>query len=129
MGEAMEGVSRNLNWPFWYQVQVGAGAAAYRLPGLSFPVRALLATKKDALTVPQRAVQNVQGVYQIAVVRPDDTVDVRPVKLEGRVDTQYVVAEGLQAGERVIVEGGDRVRPGQKVRIASAAPAPAGAGK
>jgi membrane fusion protein (multidrug efflux system) len=48
-------------------------------------------------------------------------VDVRTVKIDGRIDTHYVVAEGLKAGERVIVEGGDRVRPGQKVRIAGAA--------
>jgi RND family efflux transporter MFP subunit len=97
-------------------------------PGQYAKVRALVETKKNALTVPQRAVQNVQGTYQVAVVRPDDTVDVRAVKLDGRVDTRYVVAEGLKPGERVIVEGGDRVRPGQKVRIAPAAPA-ATAGK
>jgi membrane fusion protein (multidrug efflux system) len=98
-------------------------------PGQYAKVRAFVETKRNALAVPQRAVQNVQGTYQIAVVRPDDTVEVRAVKLDGRVDTRYVVAEGLTAGERVVVEGGDRVRPGQKVRIAPAAPAPAGAGK
>jgi membrane fusion protein (multidrug efflux system) len=94
-------------------------------PGQYAKVRALVETKKNALTVPQRAVQNVQGAHQVAVVRPDDTVDVRPVKLDGRVDARYVVAEGLKLGERVIVEGADRVRPGQKVRLASGAPAPA----
>ena len=98
-------------------------------PGQYAKVRALVETKKSALTVPQRAVQNVQGTYQVAVVRADETVDVRPVKLDGRTDTRYVVAEGLKPGERVIVEGGDRVRPGQKVRIAPAAPAQAGARK
>jgi membrane fusion protein (multidrug efflux system) len=98
-------------------------------PGQYAKVRALVETKKKALTVPQRAVQNVQGTYQIAVVRPDDTVDVRTVKLDGRVDTRYVVAEGLKPGERVIVEGGDRVRPGQKIRLASAEPAQTGAAK
>ena len=97
-------------------------------PGQYAKVRALVETRKNALTVPQRAVQNVQGLYQVAVVRPDDTADVRAVKLDGRTDTRYVVAEGLRPGERVIVEGGDRVRPGQKVRIAST-PAQAGVGK
>jgi membrane fusion protein, multidrug efflux system len=92
-------------------------------PGQYAKVRALVETKKNALTVPQRAVQNVQGTYQIAVVGPDDTVDIRAVKINGRVDTRYLVAEGVTAGERVIVEGGDRVRPGQKVRLAPAAPA------
>src|SRR5512138_1570798 len=98
-------------------------------PGQYAKVRAVVETKKNALTVPQRAVQNVQGMQQIAVVRSDDTVDVRAVKVEARVGTVAVIAEGLKPGERVIVEGGDRVRPGQKVRVASAAPAQAGAGK
>jgi membrane fusion protein (multidrug efflux system) len=104
---------------------VFANAGNVLRPGQYAKVRALVETKKNALTVPQRAVQNVQGTYQVAVVQPDETVDVRAVKLDGRTDTRYVVAEGLKAGERVIVEGGDRVRPGQKVRIAPAAQAPA----
>jgi membrane fusion protein (multidrug efflux system) len=98
-------------------------------PGQYAKLRAVVETKKNALTVPQRAVQNVQGMQQIAVVRPDDTVDVRAVKVEVRVGTVAVIAEGLKPGERVIVEGGDRVRPGQKVRIGSSAPARADAGK
>lgn len=98
-------------------------------PGQYAKVRAVVETMKNALTVPQRAVQNVQGTYQIAVLRPDDTVDVRTVKLGGRIDTHQVVAEGLAAGERVIVEGGERLRPGQKVRIAPAAAAQGAAGK
>jgi membrane fusion protein (multidrug efflux system) len=98
-------------------------------PGQYAKVRAVVETKTNALTVPQRAIQNVQGMQQIAVVRPDETVDVRAVKIEARVGTVAVIAEGLKPGERVIVEGGDRVRPGQKVRVASAAPAQAGAGK
>jgi membrane fusion protein (multidrug efflux system) len=96
-------------------------------PGQYAKVRAIVEVKKNALLVPQRAVQDVQGVRQIAVIRPDDTVDLRAVKVDARVDTLYVIAEGLQPGERVIVEGGDRVRPGQKVRLAPTAPAEAGA--
>jgi membrane fusion protein (multidrug efflux system) len=95
-------------------------------PGQYAKVRAVVETKQKALTVPQRAVQNVQGVHQIAVVRPDETVDVRPVKIDARIGTFNVIAEGLEAGERVIVEGGDRVRPGQKVQLGSAAPAATG---
>ncbi len=96
-------------------------------PGQYAKVRAIVEVKKNALLVPQRAVQDVQGVRQIAVIRPDDTVDLRTVKVDARVDTLYVIAEGLKPGERVIVEGGDRVRPGQKVRLAPTAPAEAGA--
>jgi membrane fusion protein (multidrug efflux system) len=98
-------------------------------PGQYAKVRAVVETRKNALIVPQRAVQNVQGMQQIAVVRPDDTVDVRAVKVEARVGTLAVIADGVKAGERVIVEGGDRVRPGQKVRVASGAPTQAGAEK
>jgi membrane fusion protein, multidrug efflux system len=63
----------------------------------------------------------VQGVPQVAVVRPDETVDVRKVKTDARVGSLWVIAEGLKPGERVVVEGGDRVRPGQKVRPESSA--------
>ena len=96
-------------------------------PGQYAKVRTVVETKQHALTVPQRAVQNVQGVQQIAVLGPDETVDVRPVKVDGRVGTLYVISDGLKPGERVIVEGGDRVRPGQKVRVASTPPSDASA--
>ena len=76
-------------------------------PGQYAKVRAVVETKKNALLVPQRAVQDVQGVHQVAVVRPGETVDIRPVKLGPRVGSLWIVAEGLKAGERVIVEGGD----------------------
>lgn len=95
-------------------------------PGQYAKVRAVVETKTNALTVPQRAVQNVQGMHQVAVVRPDQTVDLRPVKVGARVGTFSVISEGLEPGDRIVVEGADRLRPGQKVHIASAAPAPIG---
>ena len=88
-------------------------------PGQYAKIRAVVETKKNALLVPQRAVQDVQGVQQVAVVRPDETVDVRTVKLGPRVGSLWIVAEGLKPGERVVVEGGDRVRAGQKVQPAA----------
>jgi membrane fusion protein (multidrug efflux system) len=91
-------------------------------PGQYAKVRAVLEVKKGALLIPQRAVQDVQGVAQVAVVRSDETVDVRKVKTDARVGSLWVIAEGLNRGERVVVEGGDRVRPGQKVRPESSAP-------
>ena len=90
-------------------------------PGQYAKVRAVVEVKKGALLIPQRAVQDVQGVAQVAVVRPDETVDVRKVKTAARVGSLWVIAEGLNRGERVVVEGGDRVRPGQKVRPESSA--------
>jgi len=91
-------------------------------PGQYAKVRLVAEVRRAALLVPQRAVQDVQGVNQIAVVRPDDTIDVRKVKVDARVGPLWIIAEGLKPGERVVVEGGDRVRAGQKVRVTSAEP-------
>ena len=92
-------------------------------PGQYAKIRAVVDVKKGALLVPQRAVQDIQGVHQIAVVKADDTVDVRPVQVGARFGSQWIVTEGLKPGERVVVEGGDRVRAGQKVRLAAEASA------
>ena len=92
-------------------------------PGQYARVRATVELKERALTVPQRAVLDVQGVHQVAVVRPDETVDMRRVKVDAPVGALWIVSEGLKPGERVVVEGGDRVRAGQKVRLESGAPA------
>src|SRR5438105_4883554 len=98
-------------------------------PGQYAKVRAVVETRKSALMIPQRAVQDVQGVHQVAVLRPDDTVDVRAVKVDARVGSLWIIAQGLKTGERVIVEGADRVRAGQKVRLASSEPAEGSARK
>jgi membrane fusion protein (multidrug efflux system) len=79
--------------------------------------------KKNALLVPQRAVQDLQGVHQVAVVGANETVDVRTVQVDARVGSLWIITQGLKPGERVIVEGADRVRAGQKVRLAPSAPA------
>jgi len=85
-------------------------------PGQYAKIRAVVEVKKNALLVPQRAVQDVQGVHQVAVVKADDTVDVRAVKVGTRVGSLWIVTDGLKPGERVVVEGADRARAGQKVR-------------
>jgi membrane fusion protein (multidrug efflux system) len=92
-------------------------------PGQYAKVRAVVDVKKGALLVPQRAVQDIQGVHQVAVVKADDTVDVRAVQVGTRFGSLWIVTEGLKPGERVVVEGGDRVRTGQKVRLAAEASA------
>jgi membrane fusion protein (multidrug efflux system) len=91
-------------------------------PGQYAKVKAVVEVKKAALLIPQRAVQDVQGIRQVAVVRPDDTVDIRKIKVDVQVGSLWTVTEGLQPGERVVVEGGDRVRAGQKVRLAANTP-------
>src|SRR5881409_439804 len=97
-------------------------------PGQYAKVRAVVEVKKAALLIPQRAVQDVQGIHQVAVVRADDTVDIRKIKVDVRVGSLWTVTEGLKPGERVVVEGGDRVRAGQKVRLAANTPAESSAG-
>src|SRR5207244_8071143 len=98
-------------------------------PGQYAKIRAVVEVRKNALMIPQRAVQDVQGIHQVALVRPDETVDVRTVKVDARVGSLWMIAEGLKPGERVIVEGADRVRAGQKVRLVSSAPSETGAPK
>jgi membrane fusion protein, multidrug efflux system len=85
-------------------------------PGQYAKVRAVIDVKKGALLIPQRAVQDLQGVHQVAVVGADETVDLRKVQVGERVGSLWIIGQGLKPGERVVVEGIDRVRAGQKVK-------------
>jgi membrane fusion protein (multidrug efflux system) len=98
-------------------------------PGQYAKVRAAVEVRKNALLVPQRAVQDLQGVHQVAVVGADDTVEVRTVQVDARVGSLWIIAKGLKPGERVIVEGIDRARAGQKVRPTPSAPSAPGPSK
>ena len=75
-----------------------------------------LRTKEGALLVPQRAVTELQGAYQVAVVDSDNKIDIRNVKTSDRVGNQWIIDEGLKPGERVVAEGVQKVRPGMTVR-------------
>jgi membrane fusion protein, multidrug efflux system len=92
-------------------------------PGQFAKVRATVEKKQGALLVPQLAVQEVQGAYQVAVVGADNKVSMRGVKAGARVGNQWVIDEGLKPGERVIVEGLQKVRDGVTVNPKSAEPA------
>jgi membrane fusion protein (multidrug efflux system) len=81
-------------------------------PGQYAKVRAVIETLHDALLVPQRAVQELQGVYQVAVVEADNKIAVRTVKPGIRIGSQWVITSGLTAGEQVVVEGLQKVRSG-----------------
>jgi membrane fusion protein (multidrug efflux system) len=85
------------------------------LPGQFARVRVAINEKQDAILVPQRAVTELQGVYNVAVVKPDDTVDLRMVEAAERVGNLRVIDAGLQAGDRIVVEGVQKVRAGIKV--------------
>lgn len=84
-------------------------------PGQFAKIRALIETQKGALLVPQRAVNELQGRFQVAVVGPDNKVDLRWVKVGERADSLWVIDEGLKPGERVIVEGIQKVKAGMPV--------------
>ncbi len=90
-------------------------------PGQFGRVRILLDTRRGALLVPQRAVQELQSIFSVAVVE-GDKVAFRNVKVGPRVDSLWVIEDGLKAGEQVVVEGLQRIQDGMTV---SAKPAPA----
>ena len=84
-------------------------------PGGYAKVRAVIRTQPGALLVPQRAVSELQGGYQVAVVEADNKVDVRTVTVGDRVDNRWIIASGLNPGDRVVAEGVQRMRTGVHV--------------
>jgi len=85
-------------------------------PGQYGRVRTILETRKNALLVPQRAVTELQGSYQVAVVGNDNKVSIRPVKVGDRSGSMWVIEGGLKPGETVVAEGLQRVRPNVVVK-------------
>jgi len=84
-------------------------------PGQYGRVRTSLRTKDNALLVPQRAVTEMQGTYQVAVVDSENKISIRSVKPSDRVDNKWIIDDGLKPGERVVAEGVQKVRPGMVV--------------
>jgi len=87
----------------------------YLRPGGYGRVRTAIRVQKDALLVPQRAVAELQGSYQVAVVNDESKVSIRTVKVGDPVGKEWIVLEGLKPGERVVAEGVQKVRPGMRV--------------
>jgi membrane fusion protein (multidrug efflux system) len=107
--------------------QVNESTGAIRIAGL-FPnpdnilrpggygkVRTVIQLQHDALLVPQRAVSELQGGYQVAVVDGNNKVSIRTVKVGNRVGSEWVIADGLNRGERIVVEGVQKLRAGATV--------------
>ena len=67
------------------------------------------------MLVPQRAVSELQGGYQVAVVDGNNKVSIRNVKVGDKVGTDWVIADGLNRGERIVVEGVQKLHPGATV--------------
>jgi len=112
---------------FFADRQVNQSTGAIRIAGL-FPnpggilrpggygkVRAVIRLQQDAVLVPQRAVSELQGGYQVAVVDGNNKVSIRNVKVGDKVGTDWVIADGLNRGERIVVEGVQKLHPGATV--------------
>jgi membrane fusion protein (multidrug efflux system) len=85
------------------------------LPGQFGRVRVRSTEKKNAIMVPQKAVQELQGLQSVLAVGPDNRVLARSIVTGDRVDHRWVVEQGLKPGDRVIVEGLQKARPGMIV--------------
>jgi len=111
--------------------QVDAQTGAIRLAGV-FPnrdnvlrpgqygrVRFVSYIRSAALLVPQKAVTELQGMYQLAVVGSDNKVSIRTVQVGERTGAMWIIDQGVKPGERVVVEGVQKVRDGMPVKIAT----------
>ena len=96
-------------------------------PGQFGRVRLLLENKAGALLVQQRAVQELQNLYSVAIVDGSGKVSFRNVKVGPKVDSLWVIEEGVKPGEKVVVEGLQRIQDGMTV-VAKPAPAPGAPG-
>jgi RND family efflux transporter MFP subunit len=107
--------------------QVNVSTGAIRIAGL-FPnpnsvlrpggyakVRTVINVQQNGLLVPQRAVSELQGGYQVAVVDGDDKINIRTVTVGNRVDSRWIITDGLKAGENIVAEGVQKVRQGAHV--------------
>jgi len=92
---------------------------SYLRPGQFAKVRVPVSERENAVLVPQRAIQELQGAKTVMVVDAQNKVSVRSIKLGDKSDNYFIVLEGLKAGERVIVEGMQKARPGSEVRPTS----------
>lgn len=104
--------------------QIGTTTGALRLealfpnpnnalrPGQFARIRVKFDLAHDALLVPQRAVSELQGSYQVAVVGADNKVHIQPVRVGDRSGSQWIIEEGLHPGDRVVAEGFQKIREG-----------------
>ncbi|MEL7449857.1 MAG: efflux RND transporter periplasmic adaptor subunit [Pseudomonadota bacterium] len=85
------------------------------LPGQFARIRGVVEERQAAIAVPQRAVMETQGLFRLAVIGNDGSVELRQVEMGPRVENRWIVESGLSAGERVAIDGLQRLRPGMKV--------------
>ena len=84
-------------------------------PGQYARIRAVTELRKSAVLIPQQAVSELQGVYQVGVVGADNKVTIKTVKLGPQSGDMWVVESGLQAGDNVVIDGLQRIKTGMTV--------------
>jgi len=84
-------------------------------PGQFTKVRIKVQTIEDGITIPQRCVMEVQGLYNVFVVGADNIVETREIKVGPKIGSQWLITDGLESGEQVIYEGLQRARDGGAV--------------
>jgi membrane fusion protein, multidrug efflux system len=114
------------------QIDISTGTLAFEAlfpnpeqtlrPGQFAKVRARAETKLGVVLVPQRAVRELQGTQMIGVVGADNKLELRTVTATDRVGSNWVVDKGLKGGDRVVVEGLLKARPGEVVEVEERAP-------
>ena len=97
-------------------------------PGQFARIRVRADIRQGALLVPQRAVTELQGGYQIAVIGPDNKASIRSAKVGERFGQNWIIEQGIKPGERVVVEGTQKVRDGALVVPKPWTPTPPAAG-
>lgn len=93
---------------------------SYLRPGQFARVRVAVAERENAILVPQRAIQELQGAKTVLVVDAQNRASLRTITVGDRFENYLIVLDGLSAGERVIVEGMQKVRPGSEVNPSAA---------
>jgi membrane fusion protein (multidrug efflux system) len=86
-------------------------------PGFFARAKIVARVLKDAVVVPQRAVDEIQGSYQLGIVGADGKAEIRPVKVGPRTGMDWVITSGLKAGEKVVVEGFQKIKSGAPVTV------------
>ena len=84
-------------------------------PGQFARVRVKFETKQGALLVPQRAVSELQGSYQVAIVDDQNKVHIQPVTVGERIGSEWIIEKGLKPGDRVVAEGTQKAKDGKVV--------------
>ena len=86
-------------------------------PGMFGRIRATSSHRDDVIVIPDRAVQEQLGRYFVTAVGEGDIAELKPVELGARLGNRWVIEQGLSAGDRVVVEGVQKARPGTPLRV------------